>query len=129
MVRYRAYLWAAPLLLIGILLVAMAFVSGPIQAKSGGFYRQTNLVSDIHGLARFTDSNLVNPWGLSHSPTSPWWVSDNGTGVSTLYRGDGTALPLVVTIPPPAGSPPGTTAAPTGNVFNGTSDFVVSGPN
>ncbi len=67
MVRYRAYLWAAPLLLIGILLVAMAFVSGPIQAKSGGFYRQTNLVSDIPGLARFTDSNLVNPWGLSQS--------------------------------------------------------------
>ena len=133
MVRYRAYLWAAPLLLISVLLVAMAFVSGPIQAKSGGFYRQTNLVSDIPGLARFTDSNLVNPWGLSHSPTSPWWVSDNGKGVSTLYRGDGTPFPvgspLVVTIPPPKGSPAGTTSAPTGNVFNGTNDFVVTGPN
>jgi len=133
MARYRAYLWAAPLLLISVLLVAMAFVSGPIQAKSGGFYRQTNLVSDIPGLARFTDRNLVNPWGLSHSPTSPWWVSDNGKGVSTLYKGDGTPFPvgspLVVTIPPPAGSPAGTTSAPTGNVFNGTSDFVVTGPN
>jgi uncharacterized protein (TIGR03118 family) len=133
MVRYRAYLWAAPLLLISILLVAMAFVSGPTQAKSGGFYRQTNLVSNIPGLARFTDSNLKNPWGLSHSSTSPWWVSDNGTGVSTLYRGDGTPFPvgspLVVTIPPPAGSPAGTTSAPTGNIFNGTSDFVVTGKN
>jgi uncharacterized protein (TIGR03118 family) len=127
--RYRAYFWAAPLLLISVLLVAMAFVSGPIQAKSGGFYRQTNLVSDIPGLARFTDSNLVNPWGLSHSPTSPWWVSDNGKGVATLYKGDGTAVPLVVTIPPPGGSPAGTTSAPTGNVFNGTSDFVVTGKN
>lgn len=131
MARYRAYLWAAPLLLISVLLVAMAFVSGPIQAKSGGFYRQTNLVSDIPGLARVTDSNLVNPWGLSHSPTSPWWVSDNHTGVSTLYKGDGTPFPvgspLVVTIPPPKG---GTgPAAPTGNVFNGTSDFAVSGNN
>src|SRR5712692_3310626 len=90
MIRYRAYLWAAPLLLISVLLVAMAFVSGPIQAKSGGFYRQTNLVSDIRGMARVTDSNLVNPWGLSHSPTSPWWVSDNHTGVATVYKGDGT---------------------------------------
>jgi len=136
MTRYRAYLWAAPLLLISVLLVAMAFVSGPIQAKSGGFYRQTNLVSDIPGLARFTDSNLVNPWGLSHSPTSPWWVSDNHAGVSTVYKGDGTAvqvgsppMQLVVTIPPPGGSPPGTISAPTGNVFNGTSDFAVSGNN
>src|SRR5712692_5796678 len=121
MVRYRVYLWAAPLLLVCVLLVAMAFVSGPTQAKSGGFYRQTNLVSDIPGKARVTDANLVNPWGLSHGPTTPWWVSDNGKGVSTLYKGNGTPFPvgspLVVTIPP---------SAPTGNVFNGTSDFVVT---
>jgi len=135
MIRYRTYLWAAPLLLISVLLVAMAFVSGPIQAKSGGFYRQTNLVSDIPGMARVTDKNLVNPWGLSHSPTSPWWVSDNGMGVATVYKGDGTPFPvgspLVVTIPPPKGSPAGTTSAPTGNVFNSVNstnpgDFVVS---
>ncbi len=136
MARYRAYLWAAPLLLISVLLVAMAFVSGPTQAKSGGFYRQTNLVSDLPNIAKFQDPNLVNSWGLSHSPTSPWWVSDNGTGVATVYKGDGTALQvgsppmqLVVTIPPPGGSPAGTTSAPTGNIFNGTSDFVVTGPN
>ena len=127
MTRYRAYLWAAPLLVVSVLLVAMAFVPGVTGAKSGGFYRQTNLVSDIPGIARVTDPHLVNPWGLSHSPTSPWWVSDNGKGVSTLYQGDGTPFPvgspLVVTIPPPAG---GTSSAPTGNVFNGTGDFVVS---
>ncbi len=127
MTRYRAYLWAAPLLMVSVLLVAMAFVPGVTGAKSGGFYRQTNLVSDIPGIARVTDPHLVNPWGLSHSPTSPWWVSDNGKGVSTLYQGDGTPFPvgspLVVTIPPPAG---GTSSAPTGNVFNGTGDFVVS---
>jgi uncharacterized protein (TIGR03118 family) len=90
-----------------------------------GFYQQTNLVSDLPNIAKFQDPNLLNPWGLSHSPTSPWWVSDNGAGVSTLYNGDGTARSLVVTIPPPAGSPPGTTSAPTGNVFNGTGDFDV----
>ena len=52
-------------------------------------YRQTNLVSDISGLAATTDPNLVNPWGISHSTTSPFWISDNGTGVSTLYNGAG----------------------------------------
>jgi len=127
MMRYRKYLWAAPLLLVCVLLVAMAFVSRPIQAKSGGFYRQTNLVSDLPKIAKFQDPNLVNPWGLSHGPATPWWVSDNGKGVSTLYKGDGTPFPvgspLVVTIPPPSG---GTSSAPTGNVFNGTSDFVVT---
>src|SRR6266702_3749930 len=130
MMRYRAYLWAAPPLLVCVLLVAMAFVSGPTQAKSGGFYRQTNLVSDLPKIAKFQDPNLVNSWGLSHGSATPWWVSDNGKGVSTLYKGDGTPFPvgspLVVTIPPPAGSPAGTTSAPTGNVFNGTSDFVVT---
>jgi uncharacterized protein (TIGR03118 family) len=96
-------------------------------AHAQGFYRQTNLVSDpnLTGVARRTDQSLINPWGLSHSSTSPWWVSDNGTGVATLYNGDGTPQSLVVTIPPPAGSPDETTAAPTGNVFNSTTGFVV----
>jgi uncharacterized protein (TIGR03118 family) len=94
---------------------------------SGLSYRQVNLVSDVSGVAAVTDPNLVNPWGLVHSPTSPWWISDNGTGVSTLYDGAGEPFPvgspLVVTIPPPAG---GSAASPTGVVFNGTSNFTVS---
>src|SRR5512143_2217614 len=99
----------------------------PAQATSSTF-NQVNLVSDIPGLALHTDPDLVNPWGISHSATSPFWVSDNGMGVSTLYNGAGTKLALVVTIPVPAGSPPGTTATPTGQVFNGTTDFAVTGP-
>jgi len=87
-------------------------------------YKQTNLVSDLPGMAAVTDPNLVNPWGITASPTSPFWVSDNGKGVSTLYNGAGQPLPLVVTIPPPMGSTD--TAAPTGVVFNGTTDFTVS---
>ena len=88
-------------------------------------FAQTNLVSDVPGLAATTDPHLVNPWGLVASATSPWWVADNGTGVSTLYNGAGTVLPLVVTLPPI----PGTTdpSAPTGIVFNGVAaDFLVA---
>jgi uncharacterized protein (TIGR03118 family) len=84
-------------------------------------FQQTNLVSDVPGLAATTDPHLVNPWGLARSATSPWWVADNGTGVATLYNGAGAIVPLVVTIPvPPGGTPP---SAPTGTVFNGSADF------
>ena len=88
---------------------------------------QTNLVSDGAVPALHVDPNLVNPWGIASSPTGPFWVSDNKTGVSTLYNGAGNILPLVVTIPPPPGSPSGTLASPTGIVFNGTPDFGVTG--
>src|SRR5881394_2251511 len=62
-------------------------------------YSWTNFQSDIAGVAQNTDPNLVNPWGMAASPTGIIWVSDNGTGVSTLYQQDGTALSLIVTIP------------------------------
>jgi uncharacterized protein (TIGR03118 family) len=92
-------------------------------SASAQHYQQTNLVSDVPGLAATTDPHLANAWGLTRGATTPWWVADNGTGVSTLYRGDGTIVPLVVTIPvPPGGTPP---SAPTGTVFNGNSaDFL-----
>jgi uncharacterized protein (TIGR03118 family) len=85
-------------------------------------FRQINLVSDIAGVARVTDRNLVNPWGLSAGPSTPLWVSDNGTGLSTLYTGGvrgsiPVVAPLVVSIPG---------GAPTGTVFNPTTGFVVS---
>ncbi len=121
--RFLASLVALPLLL---LLALPAAALAQSNAGSQGFYQQTNLVSDIAGVAKFTDSNLVNPWGLVHAPQSPWWVANNGTGVSTLYNGHGVKVPLTVTIPPPGGSPAGTTAAPTGAIFNGTGGFVVS---
>lgn len=96
--------------------VGLALASGQAQA----FYAQTNLVSDLPGVAQFTDPDLVNPWGMSSSATSPIWVSDNGPGLSTLYNGAGVKQGLVVTIPPPPGSPVGTTATPTGQVNNNT---------
>ena len=89
-------------------------------------YQQTNLVSDIQGLAQNPpngqpDSQLVNPWGLIASPTSPWWISDNNAGVSTLYNGQGVKQGLVVNIPSPVN---GTAGTPTGVVFTGNSGFM-----
>jgi uncharacterized protein (TIGR03118 family) len=123
-VRAGLRLLATAAALGAVLVLAMQVV--PRAHASQGFYQQTNLVSDVPGLAKVTDSHLVNAWGIVHSPTSPFWISDNGTGLSTLYNGAGTPLSLVVTIPPPASSPAGTTAAPTGVVFNGTPGFTVS---
>jgi len=91
-------------------------------------FLQTNLVSDIPGLAAFTDPQLINPWGLTASGGSPFWVSDNQTGFSTLYNGQGVKAGLVVAIPSAPGSP-FTHATPTGTVFNTDSnanDFEVT---
>jgi uncharacterized protein (TIGR03118 family) len=93
------------------------------SASAQHHYQQTNLVSDVPGMAAATDASLVNPWGLSRSATSPWWAADNGPGLSTLYNGAGVKQGLVVTIPPPAGQTDSST--PTGTVFNGTTDFQV----
>jgi uncharacterized protein (TIGR03118 family) len=89
-------------------------------------YLQTNLVSDIQGLAQVTDSNLANPWGVSFSGTSPFWVSNQHTSTSTLYAvtpAGVTKLGLTVAIPKTASGPQG----PTGQVNNNTSSFLVNG--
>jgi uncharacterized protein (TIGR03118 family) len=90
---------------------------------AAGVYQQSNLVSDLPGMAAHTDSHLVNPWGIASSANSPFWVADNHTGVSTLYDSSGAPQSLVVTVPP---APGGTEGSPTGTVFNGSTDFEVS---
>jgi uncharacterized protein (TIGR03118 family) len=86
-------------------------------------YTQTNLVSNEAGVAPVTDPDLINPWGLSRSSSSPWWVSDEATGLSTLYNGAGAKQSLVVTIPAAVSGKMGT---PTGTIFNGsTTNFLV----
>jgi uncharacterized protein (TIGR03118 family) len=95
-------------------------LAAAVNAQPTQHYTQTNLVSDMPGVAATTDPNLVNAWGMSRGSTTPWWVSDNGMGVATLYTGTGTPVPLVVTIP---GAESGQTGTPTGQVFNGTTDF------
>jgi uncharacterized protein (TIGR03118 family) len=93
-----------------------------MQAQQAQHYKQTNLISDIPGMAPTTDPNLVNPWGLSRSSGSPWWVSDNGPGLATLYTGTGAINPLVVTIPAADGG----SGTPTGQIFNGSQDFQLA---
>ena len=88
-------------------------------------YQQTDLTTDSTSVSSTAtiDTNLVNSWGLSRSSGSPFWIADNGKGVSTLYDNTGAIVPLVVTIPPPMdGQPP---SAPTGTVFNYTKGFQV----
>jgi uncharacterized protein (TIGR03118 family) len=102
-------------------------------ATQAQHYKQTNLVSNLASITTPNppDPNLKNPWGLTRSSTSPWWVANNNSGTSTLYTGTGTLIQIngtgTVTVPPPNGSPAGTLSTPTGVVFNGSpTDFLVA---
>jgi len=111
--------WLVALILaIGVAIVAVS----PLSAAERNSFTVVPLVSDQPGVAPNTDPNLVNAWGLASSATSPWWVADNETNKSTLYRGsDG------VPFPPPPASPLVVNVhnAPTGTVFNPTTGFVL----
>src|SRR5207253_406902 len=89
-------------------------------------YTRTDLTVNqpsVSPTAPNVDPNLVNAWGLSRATGSPWWISDNGTGLSTLYNAAGAAQALVVKIPSPTN---GATSAPTGTVFNYSTGFEVA---
>ena len=109
---------------VGVGAITLAAVPAQAGIARGSFH-QTNLVSDIPGRAQTLDKDLKNPWGLSSSPTSPIWVSDNNAGVSTLYNGAGQKVPLTVTIPAPGGGPGGT---PTGTVQFKADGTPIGGP-
>ena len=94
---------------------ALAIAMIALSTNALGQYKVTDLVSNQPGAAPVNDPNLVNGWGLTRAPASPWWVSDNVTGKSTLYTGTGAVVPLVVTIPSASSN---TTGTPTGTVFN-----------
>ena len=101
----------------------------PIGLSLAGFaaaagYSQQNLVSDGAVSAAHVDPDLKNPWGISFGSSTPFWISDNGTGLSTLYDGSGAKQSMVVTVPPVPGSPVGTKSSPTGTVSNGSSGFM-----
>ncbi len=112
------------LLGLAVISITLACVTSYARDREGDefHYRQTNLVSDLPG-AQVTDTNLVNAWGTSFSATSPFWISDNGTGKATLYAvtNDSTGAPhvttqsLVVTIPGDG--------SVTGQFFDGAGQF------
>src|ERR1700755_268464 len=106
--------------------ISLAFLMSAVAF--GQHYNQVNLVSNTSGVAPVTDPTLINPWGLSRSSSSPWWISDNGTGLSTLYNGAGEINSLVVTIP--KADPNGKTfptGSPTGTIANGSpTDFLLA---
>jgi uncharacterized protein (TIGR03118 family) len=119
-----------PRVAISISLLVLLMV-GQVQAQElGGRFMRIDLVSNVFGRAAFSDSSLVNPWGIANTPDGgPWWVVDEGKGRATMYSGEGTPLPglspLVVAIPV---NPGGVydDAAPTGVVFNNGSDFELA---
>src|SRR6266436_8752441 len=105
---------------------AWALIMG--AACFGQHYTQTNLVSNVSGVAPVTDPQLINPWGISRGSGSPWWISDNATGLSTLYNGAGAKQSLIVTIPPADPNNKKTpTGTPTGTIANGSqTDFLLA---
>jgi uncharacterized protein (TIGR03118 family) len=106
-------------------ILAGVFIAGIACAtEAWAGYAATNLVSDIPGVARRTDANAVNSWGIAVGSSGTIWVANNGTGTSTLYDFHGVPQSLVVTIPPSATNTEG--ANPTGIVFNSGPGFVVS---
>jgi len=105
---------------------ALALIMG--TACFGQRYTQTNLVSNADGAARVTDPQLINPWGMSPSPSSAWWVSDQRTGFSTVYNGAGAKQSLIVAIPQADPNNKNTpTGTPTGAIFNNSqTDFLLA---
>jgi len=100
--------------------LALVCSTTSVSAAPLGFY-QVNLTSDIPGLAPNLDPNMKNPWGMSFSATSPFWVSNQLMGTAGLYNAFGVPNALVVSIPPNPGG------GPTGQVFVGGQGFVMQG--
>ena len=121
MLRFPRLSW----LFVAVLLtLARITCSAQADNDQGGHYKQLNLVSDLAGVAMLQDPDLTNAWGVSFSGMSPFWISDNGSGVATLYKVTYDAMGMVqvtkvgltVTIPP------GGAGTPSGQVFGGGFD-------
>jgi uncharacterized protein (TIGR03118 family) len=102
---------------VTVALIGAGMLCGSLSAAT--VYFQTNLASDVPGMAANLDPNLKNPWGMSFSATSPFWVSNQGSNNSTLYNGAGVPQALIVSMPPGPG--------PTGQVnnFAGAGNFLL----
>jgi uncharacterized protein (TIGR03118 family) len=123
------------LALAAVTAIAVSTVTA-VRADQPNAYVVTKLVSDLPNMAAVQDPNLKNPWGVAFSPAaSPFWIADNANGLSTLYDGDGTIVPLVVTVPCPPAAGQGSScpqfSSPNGLVWNPTTTvstaFLVPG--
>ena len=92
--KWALSLWMLPLAAFMVVATPTLLSAAPMPGNS---FDQHNLVSDMPGVASYTDPDLMNPWGVAFSGTSPFWVADNGTGLATLYNGLGVKQGLVVT--------------------------------
>lgn len=108
-------------------LVMLATLPAFAGDQNGQRFVQTNLVSNLPGVAANTDAALQNAWGVANFPDGPLWISDNNDGMSTLYDGNGAKTPLNVKIPLPPGRTAPPAAAPTGMVWNSTTGFTITG--
>jgi uncharacterized protein (TIGR03118 family) len=133
---FEEEMFSRSLALATIIAIAVSGVTAVRADDRQNAYDVNNLVSDLPNTAAVRDPNLKNAWGVAFSPaTSPFWITDNATGLSTLYDGDGTTVPLVVTIPCPPTAGQGSscpqTAGPSGMVWNPTTSvstaFLVPG--
>src|SRR4051794_1319005 len=105
---------------VGVIVAMAALLAGSVAAApSDDVFTVTNLVADSGSSAAAVDPSLVNPWGLSDGPTTPWWTSNNGSNTSTLYSGTGAKGAPTVAV---AGGPSGT-------VFNGSAADLLVRPN
>jgi len=117
-----------------VIAVSLFLLQSPAQAQH---YKQTNLVSNVPGMAPTIDPNLQNPWGITRSSGSPWWTANNNSGTSSLFNGAGNPVNIFtesggvagnfVIVPPPGFAPAGAQSTPTGIVFNGSpTDFLLN---
>jgi uncharacterized protein (TIGR03118 family) len=113
------------ILMAGLVCCTPMAVPYATAAPGTNSYTQTNLVSDTAGMAKVTDPNLINPWGVAFVPGNPFWIADNNSGLSTLYDRHGTIQSSPFTVPPPKGS--SNLATPTGIVANTGGGFNVNG--
>jgi len=100
----------------------LGLVMSILPSQALAQYTLTKLTSNVTGQAKHTDPLLVNAWGIAYAPSEPFWVSDEGSGWSTLYDGSGNPQSLQVIVPPASGSGAGT---PTGLAYNGSQEFQI----
>src|ERR1700676_5780258 len=116
-------------MLLLLSMISILILPTGLRAQQAGYF-QTNLVSNTSGVAKTTDPQLLNPWGISFLPGQDFWIANNNSGTSTLYDLNGTKdTALVVTIPAATKNPNGNCnpGCPTGNVSNGNGTYFGGG--